>query len=87
MTFKEKVHTDGVDSGEDPPVPISNTEVKLTCAENTCLETGRKDRYVPSQMSFQRTSKFLLVLFFVSAELMSLNFHRYDKEMLKNWQL
>ena len=27
-----------------PPVPIPNTEVKLASAENTCLETGRKDR-------------------------------------------
>ncbi len=25
----------GVDCGEGPPVPIPNTEVKLTCAENT----------------------------------------------------
>ena len=25
----------GVDDGEGPPVPIPNTEVKLTCAENT----------------------------------------------------
>ena len=34
----------GVDCGEGPPVPIPNTEVKLTRAENTCLETGREDR-------------------------------------------
>ena len=34
----------GVFSGEGPPVPIPNTAVKLTCAENTCLETGREDR-------------------------------------------
>ena len=34
----------GVDCGEGPPVPIPNTEVKLTCAENTCLETDREDR-------------------------------------------
>ena len=25
----------GVDCGEGPPVPIPNTEVKLTCAEDT----------------------------------------------------
>ena len=34
----------GVDCGEGPPVPIPNTEVKLNSADNTCLETGRKDR-------------------------------------------
>ena len=34
----------GVFNGEGPPVPIPNTEVKLASAENTCLETGRKDR-------------------------------------------
>ena len=27
-----------------PPVPIPNTEVKLCSAENTCLETDRKNR-------------------------------------------
>ena len=27
---RTKVQTDGVDGGEDPPVPIPNTEVKLT---------------------------------------------------------
>ena len=27
--------TVGVDCGEGPPVPIPNTEVKLTCAEDT----------------------------------------------------
>ena len=26
----------GVDDGEEPPVPIPNTEVKLTCAEDSC---------------------------------------------------
>ena len=34
----------GVDDGEGPPVPIPNTEVKLTCADNTWLETAREDR-------------------------------------------
>ena len=28
-------HIVGVDCGEGPPVPIPNTEVKLTCAEDT----------------------------------------------------
>ena len=32
----------GVDDGEVPPVPIPNTEVKLTCAEDSSLETARE---------------------------------------------
>ena len=31
-------------SGEGPPVPIPNTVVKITCADNTWLETAREDR-------------------------------------------
>ena len=34
----------GVDYGEGPPVPISNTVVKLICADNTWLETAREDK-------------------------------------------
>ena len=40
--------------GEGPPVPIPNTEVKLTCAENTWLEAARENRSSPT---------FLLCLF------------------------
>ena len=38
----------GVDYGEGPPVPISNTEVKLAGAENTCLATDWEDRLMPT---------------------------------------
>ena len=38
----------GVDGGEGPPVPIPNTEVKLTCADNTWLATAREDRKMPT---------------------------------------
>ena len=34
----------GVDCHEGPPVPIPNTEVKLTCAEDSSLETARENR-------------------------------------------
>ena len=34
----------GVDDGEDPPVPIPNTEVKLTGAEDSWLETACENR-------------------------------------------
>ena len=39
----------GVFNGEGPPVPIPNTEVKLTSADDTCLETDRKNRSTPTQ--------------------------------------
>ena len=39
----------GVNNGEGPPVPIPNTEVKLTSAENTCLATDWEDRSMPTQ--------------------------------------
>ena len=34
-------------SGEVPPVPIPNTEVKLSRAESTCRVTDREDRSLP----------------------------------------
>lgn len=38
----------GVDDAGDSPVPISNTEVKPSGAEDTCLVTGRKNRKMPT---------------------------------------
>ena len=40
----QEKETVGVDDGEVPPVPIPNTEVKLTCAEDSSLETARENR-------------------------------------------
>ena len=37
-------HIVGVDCGEGPPVPIPNTEVKLTCAEDTWREAARENK-------------------------------------------
>ena len=34
----------GIDWCEGPPVPIPNTEVKLTFADDSCRVTGRKNR-------------------------------------------
>ena len=50
-TERNEVFSDavGVSNGEGPPVPIPNTEVKLTSAENTCLATDWKDRSTPTQ--------------------------------------
>ena len=50
----------GVFNGEGPPVPIPNTEVKLTSAENTCLETDREDRSMPTQRARIFPSSFHL---------------------------
>ena len=33
---------------DGPPVPIPNTEVKHLIADDTCLETSRKSRSVPT---------------------------------------
>ena len=37
----------GVDDGEVPPVPIPNTEVKLSYAESTLRDTAWEDRSSP----------------------------------------
>ena len=52
----------GVFNGEGPPVPIPNTEVKLTSAENTCLVTSREDRSMPTQnpVSLMRCGVFAI---------------------------
>ena len=42
--FAVNIYIVGVDWGEGPPVPIPNTEVKLTFADNTYRVTGREDR-------------------------------------------
>ena len=38
----------GVYYAEVPPVPIPNTEVKLSCADNTWRVTAWKDRSLPA---------------------------------------
>ena len=35
MCYTDSVRSVGVDDGKVPPVPIPNTEVKLTCAEDS----------------------------------------------------
>ena len=37
----------GVDDAEGPPVPIPNTEVKLSGAEDSALATGCENREMP----------------------------------------
>ncbi len=40
-------------SGVDPPVPIPNTEVKRTSADDTALATGWENRSPPGGISIQ----------------------------------
>ena len=48
------------DDREGPPVPISNTEVKLTSAEDTWLATAWENRSVLTQ----KQDRIVPVLFF-----------------------
>ena len=56
-TERNEVFSDavGVFNGEGPPVPIPNTEVKLTSAEDTCLETDRENRSTPTQRLWRKS--------------------------------
>ena len=44
MCYTDSVKSVGVDDGNVPPVPIPNTEVKLTRAQDSSLETARENR-------------------------------------------
>ena len=46
-------HMAGVNYAEVPPVPIPNTEVKLSSAENTWWVTAREDRSMPASAAVQ----------------------------------
>ena len=46
---KSILNISGDDYMEEIPVPIPNTEVKLSGAENTWLVTAREDREMPTQ--------------------------------------
>ena len=51
---RSRERTVGVDCGEGPPVPIPNTEVKLTSAENTWRAAAWEDRKAPTQSPMAR---------------------------------
>ena len=61
-----QAHLVGVFNGEGPPVPIPNTAVKLTSADNTCLETDREDRSTPTQSSREILGSFFTVFYSAS---------------------
>ena len=46
--MKYVVSIAGIYYAEVPPVPIPNTEVKLSCADNTWRVTAWKDRSLPA---------------------------------------
>ena len=51
----------GFNSGEDTPVPISNTEVKLSSAQDTWRETAWESRTKPvSQKRRYKVSSFFI---------------------------
>ena len=52
----------GADCGEGPPVPIPNTEVKLTCAEDTWRAAARENRKAPTQKETSRKTCLFLCI-------------------------
>ena len=69
----------GVFNGEGPPVPIPNTEVKLTSADNTCLETDREDRSMPTQ----KAATIRLRLFAISSCFLSRQLRDFAVQLLQ----
>ena len=64
-SFEGAKHTfnhSGGYSAEATPVPIPNTVVKLSCAENTWLETARKPRSLPDPSSLPSREGLLFLL-------------------------
>ena len=52
----------GGNSCEDTPVPMPNTEVKLTNAESTWLEAAWEDRKLPNKKRHLKRCLFYLVI-------------------------
>ena len=55
----------GVNGAEVPPVPIPNTEVKLSCAESTWLDTAWEDMSMP--VSKKKNTQSCVFFFFISS--------------------
>ena len=52
-----------MDCSEGPPVPIPNTEVKLTSAENTWVATPWEDRETPT-LNKRLSNRIIALIFF-----------------------
>ena len=76
----------GGNDGEVPPVPIPNTEVKLSSAESTWLDTAREDRSLPVPLKESHLRLFFLCfgggLRRLSARNVAkiLSHHRHDRD-------
>ena len=58
----------GVDIAEGPPVPISNTVVKLSSAADTCLETDWENRKTPTRKAASERMRLFRVLYHIGRE-------------------
>ena len=81
--FSQVIYCGGY-SGEDPPLPIPNREVKLTSADGTATPSGRVGscRFSESPM-IEISSGFLFFYFFfifVHNKILTTNFQQYEKE-------
>ena len=85
MLLKNSTQLVGVDDAEGPPVPIPNTEVKLSGAENTWLETARENREMPTlKVSTQQGGRFYFIIITRSAEFVQRIFGDDMDDFFKN---
>ena len=61
----------GVYGAEVPPVPIPNTEVKLSCAESTWLDTAWEDMSMPVSKTKKHTVCVLFVFQISAIDMLS----------------
>ena len=63
MEARDKHKRSGDNGGEDPPVPISNTEVKLPSAEDTWREAAWENRTLPVLLKSKMCEHFAFLAF------------------------
>ena len=73
----------GVNGAEVPPVPIPNTEVKLSCAESTWLDTAWEDMSMPVSKKKEHTELCVLSFFVFSIELLSGNVSSHQERIAR----
>ncbi len=61
-------------SSEDPPLPIPNREVKLTCADGTTVTCGRVCRRRSSKSPPRNQGAFSSILLFLIINLLNFNY-------------
>ena len=60
--LKKASRESGDNSGEDTPVPISNTEVKLSSADDTWWEAAWESRSLPVSVKSKLRSSLLFLV-------------------------